>query len=138
VAEELQCDNGMSNVALLVVLLSVASACTSSAGTDAGNGSGGSGSGGGAEDAAVASGSPFSCGDASCATGQTYCRQLAAPGGYTGSNASNTIYSYDCPALNDGCPAHDCSCVTVNQGFAYCSSCSVLDGGGVVASCGKI
>jgi hypothetical protein len=81
--------------------------------------------------------SPFSCGDASCVTGHTYCRVIAAPGGNTGNNNFNTIYNYDCPSLPSSCPAHDCSCVTVNQGFQDCSSCTD-DGGAVVASCNKV
>ena len=71
-----------------------------------------------------------SCGDASCITGQTYCRMLSGPGGNTGSNGPSTVVNYDCPPLNSGCPAHDCSCVTVHQGYQDCSSCRDDGGGG--------
>jgi hypothetical protein len=83
-------------------------------------------------------GTPFICGDASCVTGQTYCRMLAAPGGQNGNNGPNQMIYYDCLPLNGDCALPDCSCVTVNQGFYSCPTCSQLDSGAIIASCTKI
>jgi hypothetical protein len=152
VAEELHDGSGMSTrervwetLVLLVTLLPVAPACsTTRAEADAGHGAGGSGGthGDAGSEAsthdAEATGVPFGCGDASCIAGQAYCRVLAAPGGQNGNNGPTQVLYYDCPPLNGDCPARDCSCVTVNQGVYYCPSCTQLDSGAVVASCGKI
>ncbi len=128
-----------ATLGLLLTLLPIAPGCTTtSVNADAGNGTGGSGGTG--EDAGDAgpTGTAFNCGDASCVTGETYCRVLSAPGGQTGNNGPTQMVYYDCPPLNGDCPARDCSCVTVNQGVYYCPSCSQADSGAVVASCGKI
>jgi len=130
---------------LLLALLLTGPACSSTrVAADAGSGTGGAGGvyGDAAIDAAAndagSTAAQSNCGDASCTIGETYCRVLSAPGGQTGSNGPSWITNYDCPALNSGCTAHDCSCVTVHQGFYDCSSCSQLDSGAIVASCSKV
>ena len=132
------------SLGLVLSLLWFAAGCSSThSGADAANGTGGTagthedaggeagmGSGG-------STGAPFGCGDASCITGQ-YCRTFSAPGGNIGTNNPNIVTYQDCQPLRDDCPAHDCTCLTFAGGFVGCPSCSVLDGGGVVATCDKI
>ena len=121
---------------LLVTVLAVAPACNSTgAAADANGGAGG--------EAAVDAGPTeisFACGDASCVTGETYCRQVSAPGGQSGSNGPSEIVSYGCAPLNADCAPRNCTCVTVHQGFYDCASadCSQLDSGAVLASCSKV
>jgi hypothetical protein len=135
-----------TSIALPALLACIAPACsTTHAEADAGNGAGGSGGAGGAagDQGAVDAGPlgvPFSCGDASCTTGSTYCRAVSAPGGQTGSNGTTFVVTYSCPPLNADCAARDCTCVTESQGVYFCPSnqCSVLDAGAVIAACDKI
>ena len=113
--------------------------CSSTAGSPPDGNDGGAGGGGGTDalvDAAPPPpGNPFTCGDATCTTGQTYCRIRSGPFGFP--DGGQLPPSYSCRPL---CSADDCSCVTVNQGDSYCpsSGCEKTDAGAVIAHCGPI
>jgi hypothetical protein len=109
-------------------------------GGGAGSGLGGAtvDAGGGAVDAA-APGTPFGCGDVSCAIDETYCRQIQGIGGQNGGDAGlNVVTSYDCASFKPGCAPRDCSCIVTNPGNVYCASCSQASSGGILAICGAL
>ena len=138
----------------LVALLAIGASCSS---TSNGGGAGGNlGSGGGfggaagetngqggnpvdaARDAlldAAPNGTPFPCGDATCAIGQTYCRRIT--GNFVIDGSTGPTY-YDCAPPTAGCTPLDCSCVLKSQGAWYCLSCEQMPNGAVVADCHTI
>ena len=132
----------------LLVLALLGCSSTSSSPADGGTGGGqagqhgndggvgGAGGVGAALDAGThPPGNPFTCGDATCVTGQTYCRIRSGP--FTGPDGGELPPTYSCQSL---CSADDCSCVTVNEGDTYCQSngCEKTDAGAVTVHCGPI
>jgi hypothetical protein len=129
---------------LLLALSPAAPACsTSGAAADAASGTGGSGgvSADAGRDAAVDSGptgTQFACGDASCVIGGTYCLELNAFGGASGTGGPSTLRSYSCAPLGN-CGPRDCTCVSNSScGPTDCPTCVQLDAGGILLVCQQI
>lgn len=84
---------------------------------------------------AAPNGTPFPCGDAACAIGQTYCLQITGNFVIDGSTGPT---AYLCASPTPGCAPLDCSCVRQFQGAWACLSCQQMPNGAVVAHCNSI
>jgi hypothetical protein len=84
---------------------------------------------------AAPTGTPFPCGDATCAIGETYCRQISGGRDFDGGLIAPY---YSCVAPIPSCTPLDCSCVPQNQGAYFCPACQQTPDGAVTASCTPI
>ena len=86
-----------------------------------------------------ASGTPFACGDQTCAVGETFCEGFTPRvTSYYPADAGPVLYSYSCRPFPDSCPQHDCACLVQHQAGNIGCTCSTSDSGGVSAYCSPI
>jgi hypothetical protein len=96
---------------MVTLVIGIGGACSSSNGADA------------------VPGARFSCGNATCVIGESYCRHSSGgAGGAGGNGASNPVPATDECVPFAGCAPHTCACTS-------CTTCTETAAGAVTATC---